>query len=142
MDAHRADNPSDCRQVAIRMQCTGRGKVEVVVSDSGPGIPEKVIDEIFDTFYTTRPDGTGLGLSIARTIVDMYGGKIWAENCAQGEAAFHFIIPLRPRDNHAKFNSATFCTRGRASLAKDTPAPLGSCKSTISWKSPIAQSLI
>jgi signal transduction histidine kinase len=94
MDAHRADNPSDCRQVAIRMQCTGRGKVEVVVSDSGPGIPEKVIDEIFDTFYTTKQHGTGLGLSIARTIVDTYGGKIWAENCAQGGAAFHFTIPL------------------------------------------------
>ena len=94
MDAHRADNPSDCRQVAIRMQCTGHGKVEVVVGDSCPGIPEEVIDEIFDTFYTTRPDGTGLGLSIARTIVDMYGGKIWAENCAQGGAAFHFTIPL------------------------------------------------
>jgi signal transduction histidine kinase len=50
MDAHRADNPSNWRQVAIRMQCTGHGKVEVVVSDPGPGNPEKVIDEIFDTF--------------------------------------------------------------------------------------------
>src|SRR5258705_11505267 len=69
-------------------------KVEVVVSDSGPGIPEQVIDEIFDTFYTTKPHGTGLGLSIARTIVDTYGGKIWAENSAKGGATFHFTIPL------------------------------------------------
>ena len=36
--------------------------------------------EVFDTFYTTKKHGTGLGLSIARTIVENYGGKIWAEN--------------------------------------------------------------
>ena len=93
MDA-MADNPSDTRRVAIRTAMHADSKVEVVVSDCGPGIPEQVIDEIFETFYTTKPDGTGLGLSIARTIVDMYGGKIWAENCAQGGAAFHFTIPL------------------------------------------------
>jgi signal transduction histidine kinase len=93
MDA-MADNPSDTRRVAIRTAMHADSKVEVVVSDSGPGIPEQVIDEIFDTFYTTKQHGTGLGLSIARTIVETYGGKIWAENCAQGGAAFHFTIPL------------------------------------------------
>ena len=92
--AAMADNPSDTRRVVIRTAMHADSKVEVVVSDSGPGIPEPVIDEIFETFYTTKQDGTGLGLSIARTIVDMYGGKIWAENCAQGGAAFHFTIPL------------------------------------------------
>jgi signal transduction histidine kinase/ABC-type uncharacterized transport system substrate-binding protein len=93
MDA-MAYNPSDTRRVTIRTAMHADSKVEVVVSDSGPGIPEPVIDQIFETFYTTKSDGTGLGLSIARTIVDMYGGKIWAENCAQGGAAFHFTIPL------------------------------------------------
>ena len=93
MDA-MADNPSDTRRVTIRTAMHADSKVEVVVSDSGPGIPEQVIDEIFDTFYTTKPHGTGLGLSIARTIVETYGGTIWAENCAQGGAAFHFTIPL------------------------------------------------
>ena len=93
MDA-MADNPPDTRRVTIRTAMHADSKVEVVVSDSGPGIPEQVIDEIFDTFYTTKPHGTGLGLSIARTIVETYGGTIWAENCAQGGAAFHFTIPL------------------------------------------------
>jgi signal transduction histidine kinase len=92
--AAMADNPSDTRRVTILTAMHADSKVEVVVSDSGPGIPEQVIDEIFNTFYTTKPHGTGLGLSIARTIVDTYGGKIWAENCAQGGAAFHFTIPL------------------------------------------------
>jgi signal transduction histidine kinase len=35
---------------------------------------------VFDTFYTTKPQGTGLGLSISRTIIENYGGRIWAEN--------------------------------------------------------------
>ena len=89
-----ANNPSDTRRVAIRTAMHADSKVEVVVSDTGPGIPEQVIDEIFDTFYTSKPHGTGLGLSIARTIVETYGGRIWAENCAEGGAAFHFTIPL------------------------------------------------
>jgi signal transduction histidine kinase len=93
MDA-MADNPLDARRVAIRTAVHGDCKVEVVVSDSGPGIPEQMIHEIFDTFYTTKPHGTGLGLSIARTIVETYEGKIWVENCAGGGAAFHFTIPL------------------------------------------------
>jgi signal transduction histidine kinase len=93
MDAMTA-NPSDTRRVVIRTAVHGECKVEVVVRDSGPGIPEQAIDEIFDTFYTTKPHGTGLGLSIARTIVETYGGRIWAENYAEGGAEFHFIIPL------------------------------------------------
>jgi len=93
MDA-MADTPPDKRRVAIRTEIRADSKVEVVVSDSGPGISEQVIDRIFDTFFTSKPHGTGLGLSIARTIVESYGGKIWAENCAVGGAAFHFTIPL------------------------------------------------
>ena len=93
MDA-MADSSSDTRRVAIQTAVHADRKVEVVVSDTGPGIPQPVIDEIFDTFYTTKPHGTGLGLSIARNIVETYGGTIWAENCPQGGASFHFTIPL------------------------------------------------
>ena len=64
------------------------------VSDTGPGIPGQVIDEIFDTFYTTKRDGTGLGLSIARTIIDTYGGKIWAESEVGKGSSFSFSLPF------------------------------------------------
>src|SRR5262245_6344146 len=93
MDA-MGDNHSDTRRISFRTTMRADSKVEVVVTDSGPGIPEQVIDEIFDTFYTTKPHGTGLGLSIARTIVETYGGKIWVENKPEGGAAFHFTLPL------------------------------------------------
>jgi len=89
-----AEHPSDMRQVTVRTAMHANSNVAVVVSDSGPGIEEQVIEEIFDTFYTTKQHGTGLGLSIARTIVDTYGGKIWAENRPEGGAAFHFTLPL------------------------------------------------
>ena len=64
------------------------------VNDSGTGIPEDKLGEVFETFYTTKRTGTGLGLSIARTIVETYGGKIWAENRPGGGAAFRFTLPL------------------------------------------------
>jgi signal transduction histidine kinase len=66
----------------------------VSVSDSGTGIPTDRLTTIFDTFYTTKPQGTGLGLSIARTIVETYGGRIWAENRPGGGAMFRFTLPL------------------------------------------------
>jgi C4-dicarboxylate-specific signal transduction histidine kinase len=67
---------------------------EVSVSDSGAGIPGDKLKQIFETFYTTKQQGTGLGLSIARTIIETYGGKIWAENRAAGGAVFRFSLPL------------------------------------------------
>jgi signal transduction histidine kinase len=66
---------------------------EVQISDSGKGLPEKDLASIFDAFVTTKPHGTGLGLPIARTIVESYGGDIWAENRMRG-ALFCFTLPL------------------------------------------------
>jgi signal transduction histidine kinase len=93
MDA-MADIPPDARRIVIRTAAVESAKVEVSVVDSGPGIPEEKIATIFDTFYTTKEHGTGLGLSIARTIIEAYGGKIWAENLAEGGAVFRFTMPL------------------------------------------------
>jgi len=89
-----ADIPSSARRIAIRTTLLEDSTVEVSVIDTGSGIPTKKVDEIFDAFYTTKEHGSGLGLSIARTIVNTYGGKIWAQNCPGGGAAFHFTIPL------------------------------------------------
>jgi signal transduction histidine kinase/ABC-type uncharacterized transport system substrate-binding protein len=66
---------------------------EVRISDSGTGIREENLAHIFDPFVTTKPQGTGLGLPIARTIIESYGGTIWAENRLRG-AVFCFTLPL------------------------------------------------
>ncbi|MGK2864473.1 MAG: sensor histidine kinase, partial [Chitinophagaceae bacterium] len=56
-------------------------KVFITVKDNGPGIPQKVIDKIFQPFFTTKPtgQGTGLGLSLAYDIVKAHGGEIRIE---------------------------------------------------------------
>jgi PAS domain S-box-containing protein len=66
--------------------------VEVVVEDTGPGIPEEVIGRIFDPFFSTG-DGTGLGLSISYGIIRALGGDIRAENRAEGGARFVLRLP-------------------------------------------------
>ena len=59
--------------------------IEITVDDEGPGISEHALERIFERFYTDRPNqgfgqNSGLGLSISRQIVEVHGGKIWAEN--------------------------------------------------------------
>jgi two-component system, NtrC family, nitrogen regulation sensor histidine kinase NtrY len=52
------------------------GRVRVVVTDTGPGIPEALARDAFLPFFTTKPTGTGIGLSLARQIVLLHGGQI------------------------------------------------------------------
>jgi signal transduction histidine kinase len=92
MDAMR--DATSSRKMIFEASQVSDAKVEVAVLDTGTGIPEQRLKEIFDSFVTTKKQGTGLGLSIARTIVEMYGGKIWAENRQHGGAAFRFVLPL------------------------------------------------
>jgi signal transduction histidine kinase len=92
MDAME-DEPKPHHLTIRTRQNAESGAVEVRISDSGKGIPEDNITSIFDAFVTTKPKGTGLGLPIARTIVESYGGDIWAENRQRG-AVFCFRLPL------------------------------------------------
>jgi signal transduction histidine kinase len=89
-----SDGAAYQRRVMVHAIPAGNFDVEVMVSDTGPGIPKEVLEHIFDTFYTTKAGGTGLGLSIARTIIENYGGRIWAENRYGGGATFRFTLPL------------------------------------------------
>jgi len=67
--------------------------VEVIISDSGPGISPEKIHRVFDSFFTTKKDGMGLGLSIARSIVEAHQGRIWVEPSILGGAKFCFTVP-------------------------------------------------
>jgi signal transduction histidine kinase len=85
---------SSVQKVTVETTLLGDAEAEISVSDSGAGIPEEKLPEIFRPFFTTKPNGTGLGLSIARVIVETYGGRIWAENGLDGGAVFRFTVPL------------------------------------------------
>ncbi len=72
-----------------------RDKVEVRVKDNGNGIAQKVIDKIFQPFFTTKPtgQGTGLGLSLSYDIVKAHGGEIKVESKEKEGAEFVVILP-------------------------------------------------
>lgn len=82
------------RKLTLETRITKDFKVELSISDSGHGIPDDKIATIFEPFYTTKATGTGLGLSIARTIVETYGGRIFASNRSEGGAVFRVVLPL------------------------------------------------
>jgi two-component system NtrC family sensor kinase len=71
------------------------GRLRLTVIDSGPGIPAKDFEKIFEPLYTTRPAGLGLGLSISRTIVERLGGTLSARNEPGRGAAFTVELPLK-----------------------------------------------
>ena len=72
--------------------------VNIVVADSGPGVPPELAERVFDPYFTTKEPGrgTGLGLAIVARIVDGLGGTVWVTPAREGGAAFHLLFPLVP----------------------------------------------
>lgn len=71
------------------------GSVEIIVSDNGNGIPQNIVDKIFQPFFTTKPtgSGTGLGLSLAYDIIKAQGGEIKVKTTNAKGAEFVILIP-------------------------------------------------
>ena len=75
---------------------TGRDEGDqmlISVSDTGVGLPAGRADEIFNAFFTTKPQGGGMGLAISRSIVESHGGRLWATSNDGRGATFHFTLP-------------------------------------------------
>jgi two-component system, OmpR family, sensor kinase len=67
--------------------------LSVVVSDQGPGVPDRDLARIFDPYFSTHAGGTGLGLPIARRIVEEHGGRVAARNRPGGGFEVTITIP-------------------------------------------------
>ena len=83
--------------------------VSVAVEDDGTGIPEEVLPQIFDQFFTTKTvgEGTGQGLAIAHSVAsEMHGGSLVAENQFGGGARFVMTLPLQPAQERRLVNEA------------------------------------
>ncbi len=83
-------------EVRIELKSGPQQTLHLSVLDRGSGIPEEVIDQIFDPLFSTKTvhNSTGLGLSISRRILRDHQGRIWAENLPSGGAAFHLELPI------------------------------------------------
>jgi PAS domain S-box-containing protein len=68
--------------------------LRVRVTDTGPGIPEALIEKLFEPFFTTKSTGIGMGLQICRSAVEAMGGQLTVTNQAAGGACFSFDLPL------------------------------------------------
>lgn len=79
-------------EITVITERSAPDKVQVTVSDTGPGFSQTGLDEIFEAFYTTKPDGMGMGLKISRSIVEAHGGKFWAMPNQPRGAAFQFTL--------------------------------------------------
>jgi C4-dicarboxylate-specific signal transduction histidine kinase len=91
MDA-MADPHRTPRRLLIRTLRDGDG-VCMAVADTGPGIPADMLEQIFESFVTTKPQGMGMGLAVCRGIVAAHGGSIRAENNPDGGATLCVHLP-------------------------------------------------
>jgi signal transduction histidine kinase len=74
------------------------GLAQIAVKDTGSGIDPEIMPRLFEKFATKSEKGTGLGLYISNNIVQSHGGKMWAENNADGKGAtFAFTLPLEKK---------------------------------------------
>src|SRR5579863_7458695 len=80
-------------ELTIRSGVNPEGHLNVSINDTGVGLPAEGADLIFDPFHTTKPQGTGMGLTITRSIVESYGGRVWATANQGAGATFHFTLP-------------------------------------------------
>ena len=82
--------------------------LRVEISDSGVGIPEDQLSQLFTPFFTTKPAGTGLGLVLCQRIIALHGGRLWAQRggvdrvkgaaSKEGGMTFKVTLPMMPSD--------------------------------------------
>ncbi len=81
-------------RLTVTLRASGDGQVvEVLIADSGPGIPEELRTKIFDPFFTTKEKGTGLGLSVVYGIVQRHGGQLLLESEVGRGTTFTLRLP-------------------------------------------------
>jgi PAS domain S-box-containing protein len=84
----------DRRELTIETGVAGSNTVEVAVRDSGTGVRPENADQVFDAFFTTKPDGMGMGLAISRSIAEAHGGRLsFTPNSDRG-CTFRFAVPV------------------------------------------------
>ena len=92
MDA-MSSTPPDDREILVASEA-GESSVTVSIADRGCGIPPEIEEQLFQPFFTTKPEGMGMGLSICRSIMEFHRGRVWAEPNPRGGTVFSFSLPM------------------------------------------------
>ncbi|WP_263355185.1 PAS domain S-box protein [Acidicapsa acidisoli] len=79
-------------ELTVTSKNTSDSQLSISVSDSGIGIAPDRVDNIFEAFFTTKPQGTGMGLSISRKIIESHGGRLWVSANSGRGATFQFTL--------------------------------------------------
>src|SRR5262249_26373385 len=102
VNAAQATAPGGAVTVKTRAM---NGTAEISVIDRGEGIDPKLMDTIFNPFFTTKPEGVGLGLAICSKIVDQHGGKIAVESEPGKGSVFRVYLPMEEPVSGSKPNA-------------------------------------
>ena len=84
--------------------------MEFSVRDNGAGVPNEMLERIYDAFYSTKSEGMGIGLKLCRSIVESHQGKLTVENLYNGDlivgCVFCFWLPVNPSAKHLASNDS------------------------------------
>jgi PAS domain S-box-containing protein len=92
-NAHEASAESEQRELDVATSRLDHESIEIAVADRGSGLPDEIVEHLFEPFHTTKSNGMGLGLSICRTIVEAHGGRLQYEPNFGGGAIFRVKLP-------------------------------------------------
>jgi signal transduction histidine kinase len=81
------------RELFVRTHRPEGEQVFIEVRDTGIGIDPENLKQLFNAFFSTKPNGMGMGLSICRSIIEAHGGRIWASRNDGPGATFHVTLP-------------------------------------------------
>ena len=89
--ANVQDHP---RQLVVRTAQDGGDSVRLDVQDAGTGLDPKLVEKLFEPFYTTKSEGMGVGLFVSRSIIERHNGRLWASPNEGPGATFSFVLPI------------------------------------------------
>ena len=101
LDAVEALPPGE-RRILVSTRSLNGESAEVSVRDFGAGLPKDRPEKVFDHFFSTKQTGMGMGLTIVRSIIEMHGGTISAENAPDRGARFFFRLPAARGDSKSQ----------------------------------------
>jgi PAS domain S-box-containing protein len=93
-------------ELTIKSLHNKNGQLLVAVSDTGMGLKKEHAEQIFNAFFTTKPQGTGMGLPISRSIIESHGGRLWATSNSGHGATFQFTLPVEAAPSGASRHQA------------------------------------